>query len=205
MEERTADVSMFHFPSRFYSEYDPPRPPFSFFSRDRIVKAKRKGKWWRARNEVAKKIRPKFDRRERERESESFDLRPPLGEQRRMTGDLESGHAKQFYINGYVSAGTEREGGGGNSAKGIGKDVLTRLDKDLRRECGSAMECSKRFQAWSQFQLPSSIKATRAPNILRASLHYPPPPRSSPRPNFLSTFFLPFFFSILFSLRVIEV
>lgn len=122
-----------------------------------------------------------------------------------MTGDLESGHAKQFYINGYVSAGTEREGGGGNSAKGIGKDVLTRLDKDLRRECGSAMERSKRFQAWSQFQLPSSIKATRAPNILRASLHYPPPPRSSPRPNFLSTFFLPFFFSILFSLRVIEV
>lgn len=150
---------------------------FLFFTRSNRQSEKER-KMMTARNEVAKKIRPKFDRRERERESESFDLRPPLGEQRRMTGDLESGHAKQFYINGYVSAGTEREGGGDNSAKGIGKDVLTRLDKDLRRECGSAMERS--FQAWSQFQLPSSIKATRAPNILRASLHYPPPSLFAP-------------------------
>lgn len=122
-----------------------------------------------------------------------------------MTGDLESGHAKQFYINGYVSAGTEREGGGDNSAKGIGKDVLTRLDKDLRRECGSAMERSKRFQAWSQFQLPSSIKATRAPNILRASLHYPPPLALRPVLTFYLLSSSHFFFSILFSLRVIEV
>lgn len=110
-----------------------------------------------------------------------------------------------FCINGYVSADTEREGGGGRSGKdGIGKDVLTRLDKDLRRECGGAMERSN-VSSWSQFQLPSSIKATRAPDILRSTvLHYPLSPfRLTFYPLFPPSLFFPFH-SFSFSLLLEE-
>lgn len=60
--------------------------------------------------------------------------------------------------------------------------------------------------SWSQFQLPSSIKATRAPNILRSSLHYS---LSLFLPtNFLSTLSSLSLFLFLrhspFSLRTIE-
>lgn len=62
--------------------------------------------------------------------------------------------------------------------------------------------------SWSQFQLPSSIKATRAPNILRSSLHYSLS-LFLPTNFYLSFFFLSIPFPPPFSLlasndRVIE-